>query len=210
VEHPVTELITGFDLVREMVRIAAGESLGYRQEAIERRGAAIECRIYAEDPSTGFLPSPGTITTLRTPSGPGVRDDSGAYEGATISANYDPLISKLCAWAPNRALAVARMRRALAEYVVGGIKTNLSFHERLFEHPEFTAGEYDTGFIERNQETLLGGRRLDDDERSRLAAAVAVAAFRAQAVSANGVTKSVREGLSPWVAAHRAQLGRGR
>ena len=211
VEHPVTELVTGFDLVREMVRIAAGESLGYRQEAVERRGASIECRIYAEDPSTGFLPSPGTITTLRTPAGPGVRDDSGAYEGSVISANYDPLISKLCAWAPNRALAVARMRRALGEYVVGGIRTNLPFHERLFEHPEFIAGEYDTGFIERNQETLLGGGRLDDDERSRLAAAVAVAAFRAQTVSAaNGVTKNVREGLSPWVVAHRAQLGRGR
>jgi acetyl-CoA carboxylase biotin carboxylase subunit len=103
------------------------------------------------------------------------------------------------------------MRRALGEYVVGGIRTNLPFHERLLEHPEFIAGEYDTGFIERNREALLGGGRLDDDERSRLAAAVAVAAFRAQAVSAaNGVTKNVREGLSPWVAAHRAQLGRGR
>ena len=118
VEHPVTELVTGLDLVHEQVRIAAGEELGYAQSDIVRRGHAIECRVYAEDPSTGFLPSPGTIDVLRTPAGPGVRDDSGVYQGAEISSHYDPLISKLCVWAPTRQRAVARMRRALEEYIV--------------------------------------------------------------------------------------------
>ncbi|HMR80842.1 MAG TPA: biotin carboxylase N-terminal domain-containing protein, partial [Polyangiaceae bacterium] len=163
VEHPITELITGLDLVREMVRIAAGEPLGFEQADMQRRCAAIECRIYAEDPATGFLPSPGKIHTLRTPSGPGVRDDGGTYAGATISANYDPLISKLCVWAPNRQRAVERMRRALSEYVVGGIKTNLVFHDRLFRHPEFVAGRYDTGFIDAHKEVLLMGEAEPSD-----------------------------------------------
>lgn len=213
VEHPVTELITGMDLVREMVRIAAGESLGYTQNDVTRRGAAIECRIYAEDPATGFLPSPGKITRLRTPAGPGVRDDGGACEGCTISANYDPLISKLCVWAPDRARAVARMRRALGEYVVAGIKTNLPFHERLFEHPDFVAGNYDTGFIDRNRAALLEGTLVREEDRDKLAAAIAVASFRSpRGAAGNGLGNGVgssKSGLSPWVVAHRARLGQG-
>src|SRR5688500_4111288 len=122
VEHPVTEMVTGVDLVREMVLIAQGEKLGFTQNDLTSRGAAIECRIYAEDPSTGFLPSPGTIENLVTPAGPGVRDDGGAYPGCVISSFYDPLISKLSVWAPTRDRAVARMRRALREYVVTGIR----------------------------------------------------------------------------------------
>jgi acetyl-CoA carboxylase biotin carboxylase subunit len=209
VEHPVTELITGTDLVREMVRIAAGESLGYAQKDVVRRGAAIECRIYAEDPATGFLPSPGRITTLRTPAGPGVRDDSGAYEGATISANYDPLVSKLSVWAANRAQAVARMRRAIAEYVVAGIRTNLPFHERLFAHPEFIAGQYDTGFIERHRQALVEGNLFREDEQASLAAAIAVATYREEkARGKNGASGAATSGVSPWVAAHRARRDR--
>jgi acetyl-CoA carboxylase biotin carboxylase subunit len=210
VEHPITELCSGVDLVREMVRIAAGEPLGYGQDAVVRRGAAIECRVYAEDPSTGFLPSPGTIKTLRVPAGPGVRDDSGAYEGCTISANYDPLISKLCVWAPDRARAVERMRRALSEYVVSGIRTNLPFHERLFAHSEFVAGDYDTGFIDRHKDELLRGATVPDGERTACAAAIAVAAFRAEheGKRPNGHAGGSRGGLSPWVASHRARLGR--
>ncbi|MEZ4221140.1 MAG: acetyl-CoA carboxylase biotin carboxylase subunit [Polyangiaceae bacterium] len=206
VEHPITELITGFDLVREMVRIAQGEPLGFDQSQIRRQGAAIECRIYAEDPSTGFLPSPGRIHTLRTPGGPGVRDDSGTYAGATISANYDPLVSKLCVWAPDRARAVERMRRALGEYVVGGIATNLPFHDRLFRHPEFVAGRYDTGFIDRNKEALLDSRG-ELSEPEAMATALAVLTYHgAQHVRA---TDSGRGGgLSPWVSSHRARLGR--
>ncbi len=155
VEHPITELITGIDLVREQVRIAAGEPLGYRQEDVQARGHAIQCRIYAEDPATNFMPSPGTIEVLRTPSGPGVRDDSGAYEGAAISSYYDPLVSKLCVWASTREAAVARMHRALTEYVVAGIQTNIPFHLALMSQPEFQAGSYDTGFIGRHHEALL-------------------------------------------------------
>ncbi|MEM1413864.1 MAG: acetyl-CoA carboxylase biotin carboxylase subunit [Myxococcota bacterium] len=204
VEHPVTELITGLDLVREMVRVAAGEELGYGQEAVQRRGHAIECRVYAEDPATGFLPSPGTIEVLRRPTGPGVRDDSGAYEGSTISSFYDPLVSKLCVWAPSRKLAVQRMKRALSEYVVTGIQTNLPFHLHLMDHAEFVAGEYDTGFIGRNEDALLRGP-LAPEAKKPLALAAAIAqAFRdadraraAQSSAGNG-GGAPRGGLSPW------------
>jgi acetyl-CoA carboxylase, biotin carboxylase subunit len=210
VEHPVTELVSGLDLVREMVRVAQGESLGFAQPDLSARGAAIECRIYAEDPSNGFLPSPGKIESLETPSGPGVRDDSGAYPGSLISSFYDPLISKLSVWAPSRAEAVARMRRALSEYIVTGIRTNLAFHEKLFVHPEFVAGRYDTGFLEREKETLRGYARIPTEQRQAVAVALAIAAARME--RATGVA-SAAEGesgsrLAPWVAHHRARIGR--
>ncbi len=207
VEHPVTELVTGLDLVREMVRVAQGETLGFGQSDLSSRGAAIECRVYAEDPSTGFLPSPGVIDTLVVPSGPGVRDDGGAYPGCTISSFYDPLISKLSVWAPTRERAVARMRRALSEYVVTGIRTNLAFHEKLFAHPEFAAGRYDTGFIERYKDELLTYPEVKADRREAVAVAIAVAAARME--RATGATQA-SEGesgsrLSPWVSHHRAR-----
>ncbi len=207
VEHPVTELVTGLDLVREMVRVAQGETLGFAQNDLSSRGAAIECRVYAEDPSTGFLPSPGVIDTLVVPSGPGVRDDGGAYPGCTISSFYDPLISKLSVWAPTRERAVERMRRALSEYVVTGIRTNLAFHERLFVHPEFAAGRYDTGFIERYKDDLLQYPQVKADRRDAVAVAIAVAAARME--RATGATQASegesRSRLSPWVAHHRAR-----
>ena len=153
VEHPVTELITGVDLVRWQIRVAEGHPLPLTQEQIVRRGAAIECRVYAED-AVKFLPSPGTITSLRVPAGPGVRDDSGVTTGSVISVYYDPMISKLCAWADDRPAAIDRMRRALDEYQVGGIKTNLAFHRQAVRHPAFIAGDYDTGFIERHKAEL--------------------------------------------------------
>jgi acetyl-CoA carboxylase, biotin carboxylase subunit len=153
VEHPVTELITGVDLVRWQILVAGGAPLPLAQEQIQRRGAAIECRVYAEDP-VKFLPSPGTITSLRLPSGPGVRDDSGVLAGSVISVYYDPLISKLCTWAADRPAAIDRMRRALDEYHVGGIRTNLAFHRRVVRHPAFLAGDYDTGYIERHRADL--------------------------------------------------------
>ncbi len=205
VEHPITELITGIDLVREMVRIADGEKLGYTQKDVQHRGHAIECRIYAEDPATNFMPSPGKIEILRVPSGPGVRDDAGCYEGVEISMFYDPLISKLSVWAPTRALAVQRMARALNEYVVCGIKTNISFHINLMNHADFKRGVYDTSFIERNKDALLkpAGLPADAQEAFTIAAAVAVAfadeasarsasAGQAQANGAGG------SGLSAW------------
>jgi acetyl-CoA carboxylase biotin carboxylase subunit len=153
VEHPVTEMAVGLDLVREQIRIAAGEKLSRSQEEIEWRGAALECRIYAEDPANNFFPSPGLITMLRIPSGPGVRDDSGIYEGWTVPLEYDPLLSKLIVWAPSRAEAIARMRRALDEYEIGGIQTNISFFRRLLAHPDFLAGRFDTGFLARLNES---------------------------------------------------------
>ncbi|AKF08039.1 acetyl-CoA carboxylase biotin carboxylase subunit [Sandaracinus amylolyticus] len=204
VEHPITELITGIDLVREMVRIAAGEPLGYTQADVQQRGHAIQCRVYAEDPATGFLPSPGKIEVLRTPSGPGVRDDGGAYEGFEIPSFYDPLVSKLCVWAPTRELAMARMKRALSEYVVGGIRTNIPFHLALLEHPEFVRGRYDTGFIPRNEATLLtSGSTRDTGDAMAIAAAVHRAlsddrAAKQSAREAMGGGGAGAPGMSPW------------
>jgi acetyl-CoA carboxylase biotin carboxylase subunit len=149
VEHPVTEMVTGEDLVKLQIRIAQGERLPFRQEDLRQRGHAIECRVYAEDPERGFLPSPGRIQALRTPGGPGVRDDSGVYEGYQVPVHYDPLISKLVAWGYSRGDALLRMRRAVAEYRILGIKTTLPFFECVLRHPDFVAGEFDTSFVEK-------------------------------------------------------------
>ena len=149
VEHPVTELVTGLDLVGLQLRIAAGEPLGLTQEDIALRGSAIECRVYAEDPDRQFLPSPGKITRLAEPAGPGIRLDSGVYEDFTVPMDYDPLLAKLAVWAGTREAAIARMSRALEEYHVAGIRTNLDFFRRLMRDAEFHAARLDTGFIER-------------------------------------------------------------
>jgi acetyl-CoA carboxylase biotin carboxylase subunit len=210
VEHPITELVSGLDLVREMVRVAQGEALGFAQEDLSARGAAIECRVYAEDPSNGFLPSPGQIESLVTPSGPGVRDDGGAYPGCVISSFYDPLVSKLSVWAPTRARAVERMRRALSEYVVTGIRTNLAFHQKLFAHPDFIAGRYDTGFLERRKDELLGYMDVAPTDREPIAVALAIAAARMERVTGVVAADEGETGsrLSPWVAHHRARRQR--
>ncbi|MBP6835533.1 MAG: acetyl-CoA carboxylase biotin carboxylase subunit, partial [Deltaproteobacteria bacterium] len=205
VEHPVTELITGLDLVREMVRVANGEALGFGQGDIVRRGAAIECRVYAEDPSSGFLPSPGRIEKLRVPGGPGVRDDGGAYPGCEISSFYDPLISKLSVWAPDRPRAVARMARALREYVVTGIRTNLAFHQRLMAHPAFIKGDYDTGFIDRFRDELVDYPEVAADDAEAWAVATALAASKLEVAAAAPVEQGGSRGLSPWVTAQRGR-----
>jgi acetyl-CoA carboxylase biotin carboxylase subunit len=175
VEHPVTELITGVDLVRWQIAVAEGEPLPLQQEQIVRRGAAIECRVYAED-AVKFLPSPGTITSLRVPSGPGVRDDSGVAAGSVISVYYDPMISKLCTWGADRAATIERMRRALDEYQVGGIKTNLAFHRLVMRHPAFLSGDYDTGFIERHKAELTPPPPTDAEKEQAAIAAALLAA----------------------------------
>jgi acetyl-CoA carboxylase biotin carboxylase subunit len=173
VEHPVTEMVTGLDLVKLQIRIAQGERLPFRQEDLRQRGHAIECRVYAEDPEQGFLPSPGRILALRVPGGPGVRDDSGVYEGYEVPIHYDPLISKLVAYGSDRDDAIRRMRRALAEYRVLGIKTTLPFFERVLQHADFLAGDFDTSFVER-------AFRPADSRRERpIDVAVAAAAIRA-------------------------------
>ncbi len=149
VEHPVTELVTGIDLVHAQLAIARGEPLALSQADVRLRGAAIECRINAEDPFAGWLPSPGTITGLRPASGPGVRDDSGVYEGASVPRFYDTLIAKLIVWGPDREMAIARMRRALGEYRVAGVRTTIPVLERIVAHPDFKAGRLSTGFLDR-------------------------------------------------------------
>jgi acetyl-CoA carboxylase, biotin carboxylase subunit len=165
VEHPVTEMIYGVDLVAWQLEVAEGKPLPLTQAQLDarQRGHAVECRIYAEDP-VKFLPSPGKITHLRIPDGPYVRNDSGCYEGAEIPVHYDPMISKLVVWGEDRAQAVARMRRALDEYHVAGIETNLAFHRRCVRHSAFIAGEYDTGFIARNAAELTPA--ASDEQRA--------------------------------------------
>jgi acetyl-CoA carboxylase, biotin carboxylase subunit len=149
VEHPVTELITGLDLVHLQIRIAAGELLPFRQEDVKIRGHAIECRVYAEDPDNNYFPSPGKITLLLQPSGPGIRRDSGMYEGWTVPIDYDPLLAKLIGYGSDREQAISRLTRALNEYFVGGIKTNISLFRRILRHPDFRAAKLDTGFLDR-------------------------------------------------------------
>jgi len=148
VEHPVTELVTGLDLVHLQLDVAAGLPLPMRQQDIAWRGAAIECRIYAEDTDNHFFPSPGTITSLAEPSGPGVRLDSGVYRGWTVPLDYDPLLAKFCVWGPTRAKAIASAARALGEYHIAGPRTNLSFFRRLLDDERFRAGELHTGFLD--------------------------------------------------------------
>jgi acetyl-CoA carboxylase biotin carboxylase subunit len=176
VEHPVTEMVTGTDLVKAQIRVAAGEPLPFRQSEIDMRGHAIECRIIAEDPARNFMPSPGTIRGLRIPSGPGVRDDGGIYAGYTVPVHYDPLLSKLIAWGPDRDEAIARMARALDEYRIDGLKTSISFHRKVMDHPAFRAGELHTGFLEEYPELVKPG--VDPWLEDVAVVAAAVAHFR--------------------------------
>ena len=155
VEHPITEEVLGIDLVKEMIRIAGGEPLRYRQEDIVQRGHAIECRICAEDTSFNFMPSPGIIKQITEPQGIGVRLDSYVYEGYEIPVHYDPMIGKLIVWATNREYAIERMRRVLHEYKITGVKNNIAYLRRIMDTPDFVEGHYDTGFIAKNSEFLL-------------------------------------------------------
>ncbi|MGI8898890.1 MAG: acetyl-CoA carboxylase biotin carboxylase subunit, partial [Pyrinomonadaceae bacterium] len=160
VEHPVTELVTGIDLVREQIMVAAGAHLSFSQKEIVWRGHAIECRVYAEDPDNNFLPSPGIISFLQLPSGPGIREDSGVRVNTEVSIHYDPMISKLAAWGRSRTEAIDRLRRALDEYQVGGIKTTLAFFREIVRDEEFIDGRLDTGFIARFNERRAVARRF--------------------------------------------------
>jgi acetyl-CoA carboxylase biotin carboxylase subunit len=172
VEHPVTELITGLDLVHLQIHIANGEKLPFTQEDVGLRGHAIECRIYAEDPDNNYTPSPGKITLLLLPSGPGIRRDSGMYEGWTVPLEYDPLLAKLIGYGTDREQAIGRLTRALNEYFVGGIKTNISLFRRIFSNPDFRAAKVDTGFLDR----LLKQQKEDPQAKDGQAAEVAAIA----------------------------------
>jgi acetyl-CoA carboxylase, biotin carboxylase subunit len=200
VEHPVTELTTGLDLVHLQIRIAAGEKLPFRQEDVQLRGHAIECRIYAEDPDNNFFPSPGKITLLLAPSGPGIRRDSGMYEGWTVPIDYDPLLAKLIGYGTDRAQARARLVRALTEYFVGGIKTNISLFRRILSDPEFVAGRVDTGYLDR----LLAqpDESAPADAKAAAVAAIAAGVFAildpASAVGSEEVSTNWTSGQLSW------------
>jgi acetyl-CoA carboxylase biotin carboxylase subunit len=206
VEHPVTEMTTGVDLVQLQIRIAQGEPLPLRQTDLVQRGHAIECRVYAEDPDAGFLPSPGRIVALRVPGGPGVRDDSGVYEGCEVPIHYDPLVSKLVVWAQSRGEAISRMRRAIGEYQVLGIRTTLPFFDRVLRDPAFVAGDFDTSFA-----PALLARADDRPERPAEIAAIA-AALRAFEERRRARTRGAAPAHSAWRAAarreaHTARIG---
>jgi acetyl-CoA carboxylase biotin carboxylase subunit len=171
VEHPVTELVTGRDLVRDQLRIAAGDKLGFTQDDVALDGWAIECRINAEDPFASFIPSPGRVVGLRAPGGPWVRDDTGVYAGCTIPRFYDTLMAKLIVWGPDRDAAITRMARALDEYKVAGVQTTLPILRRILAHPDFAAGRLSTGFMER----LLATERPEATGRRRKVALIAAA-----------------------------------
>ena len=204
VEHPVTELVTGIDLVCEQIRIAAGEALTIKQEDVRWIGHALECRVYAEDPEKNFLPSPGKITKLRTPSGPGVRDDSGVYEGWEVPLFYDPMISKLATYGATREEAINRMQRALREYYVGGIRTTIPFFQEVLDEADFRSGEIDTGFIARFFERKAALPKAEDspDLTNEEIAAVMVAAFEF-ARQQQQPTSPTTQMISKWKAAGR-------
>lgn len=189
VEHPVTELTTGLDLVHLQIRIAAGEKLPFTQDDVRLRGHAIECRVYAEDPDNNFFPSPGRISLLLLPSGPGIRRDSGMYEGWTVPIEYDPLLAKLIGYGTDRAQATSRLVRALSEYFVGGIKTNLSLFRRILEDEDFRAGRLDTGFLDRLLARPAGTPPAEAD--ATIVAAIAAGLFAVLEPGTPGQTSGV-------------------
>jgi acetyl-CoA carboxylase biotin carboxylase subunit len=207
VEHPVTELVTGLDLVREQLRIAAGEPLGYKQDDVQLNGWAIECRITAENAEAGFLPSAGTVQALIEPSGPGVRVDSSLFAGAEVGQFYDSLLSKAIAWGQDRDEALARIRRALNEYEIGGLKTTLGFHRALMAHPDFIAGNLETHFLERRF-NMNGAAEGNDEANALLAAALLSHARRNR--GSNGGSPGQAPTSSRWQAAARAENLRDR
>ena len=198
VEHPVTELVTGLDLVEWQLRIAAGEHLTISQHDVKWSGSAIECRIYAEDPDRQFMPSPGRITHLREPSGPGLRLDSGVYSGFTVPFDYDPLLAKLAAWGPSRDRAIGRMDRALAEYSIGGIRTNTAFFREMLADLEFREGRLSTAFLDGFFERRTPRKSSIEAEVAAALAAAAGLPKQASAPStgaASGWLASARQGL---------------
>ena len=201
VEHPVTELVTARDLVREQFLVAMGEHLSFTQEDVEWQGHAIECRIYAEDPANNFFPSPGTISHLREPSGPGVRVDSGVTRLSEISIYYDPMIAKLAVWGRTRSEAIDRLRRALDEYEVSGITTTLSFFREVVTDEEFIAGRLDTGFITRFNERRAAQEVKQSQVESDLAAIAAALSYALRQQQA--VTQTNHAPQSRWKLAGR-------
>ncbi|GMV41551.1 MAG: acetyl-CoA carboxylase biotin carboxylase subunit [Myxococcales bacterium] len=194
VEHPVTELVTGVDLVVAQLRIAGGEPLAWTQEQIRQRGHAIECRLYAEDPETGFLPSTGTLLRYAAPAGPGIRHDGGVREGDEVMVHYDPMLAKLCAWGEDREAATARMLAALEQTVVHGVRTNVSFLRHLVGSEAFAGADFHTSFIDAEYGDRFRAADLVGDD-ALIAAAVAEAMGSERVATPLGVTAAAE---TPW------------
>jgi acetyl-CoA carboxylase biotin carboxylase subunit len=207
VEHPVTELVTGLDLVHLQLLVAQGGVLPIRQEQVVLRGHAIECRVYAEDPENGFMPSPGRITRLIQPGGPGVREDCGVYEGWTVPLDYDPMLSKLIAFGETREAAIDRMQSALREYFIGGVASNLGLFRRILGDEDFRAARIDTGYLDR---LLAGEQSLPAaDEGTEDAAAIAAALFELLMPQMAAKAGAVAEPQGAWQQAARREALRG-
>ncbi len=211
----MTELVTGIDLVREQLRVAAGEKLSFSQSDVENRGAAIECRICAEDPENNFFPSTGLIERLREPSGPGVRVESGIHGGYEVPVYYDPLISKLLTWGETRKEAIERMQRALSEYDIEGIRTTIPFHKAVMESDEFRDGNFDTGFVDEVFFPYYSGKKPSDPEVAAIAAALIADTERSLHKPVGGDAGAGGSGRSGWkqppgrAAWGRVSCGRG-
>lgn len=210
VEHPVTELVTGFDLVREQITVAAGAPLSFSQAEVRWSGHAIECRVYAEDPENNFFPSPGRISYLKLPFGPGIRDDSGIELNSEVSIYYDPLISKLAAWGRTREESLDRLRRALDEYEVGGIKTTLSFFREIVRDEEFRTARLDTGFISRFNERRSKSDDAGKPDQTREDIAVIAAAIHYTRQQRKRNVSRADEAQSRWKMSGRKSLLDGR
>ena len=204
-EHPVTELTTGVDLVRQQIKIAAGEKLPFKQEDLDQNGHAIECRIYAEDPQNNFLPSSGKILYFEEPHGPGVRHDCGIYSGWDVPIYYDPILAKLIVWAENRETACQKMIKALDDYVILGVQTSIRFLKDLIGHPKFHKGETTTSFIQDHFADWTGEK--DSEEKQKLA--LLAAAFDSLHGTTSGINFQMtkKEIYSPWLSLGKWRLG---
>ncbi len=196
VEHPVTEIVTGIDIVKEQLRIARGRKMRYTQEDIELTGWAIECRVNAEDPYNNFIPSTGTLSSVVPPSGPGVRIDTGVYAGFQISPYYDSLISKVICWGETRGEAILRMRRALEEYRILGVKTNIPFHQNIMASTRFIAGAFDTRFVE--ERFSMDEVEHGDEDREMVAAVMATLVAHHEIQQASQIVRRNKRDASNW------------
>jgi acetyl-CoA carboxylase biotin carboxylase subunit len=207
VEHPVTELVTGVDLVRQQIRIAAGEKLALKQEDLRQRGHAIECRVYAEDPANNFLPSSGKILFLKEPAGPGVRNDSGIYGGWEVPIFYDPILAKLIVWAEDREAACRRMTAALDDYIILGIHSTIGFLKDVIDHPEFRAGRLSTAFIQNHFDNWEENKRGEDLGLVALAVSAVIEMSRATKPDAHPGTGRRPAAATPWRTLGRWRIG---
>ncbi|MGB2989205.1 MAG: acetyl-CoA carboxylase biotin carboxylase subunit, partial [Candidatus Zixiibacteriota bacterium] len=204
VEHPITELVTGVDLVKQQIRIASGEKLSFTQEDIRQRGHAIECRIYAEDPENNFFPSSGKILFMKEPSGPGVRHDCGIYSGVEVSVYYDPILSKVITWGETREDARKRMILALSNYTILGIKTCIDFLASVMEHSEFVAGNTQTNFIQTNMSAWMETKK---EKRFTNEALIAAAISSQTKTPSRKPVRGKEEMPSPWLTVGRWRIG---